>query len=201
MIHPIRLDQDHIYWRPGISGEVKIPGFTEIVTALGVSKPNPYYTEEGRDKGTSLHKWLNILARGKTAKAEPDPRIAGKVKGIEKFLRESGFKYAGGERPLYDPETQTACSPDLWGHLGLWSVVIDAKAGGKLKIHGLQTACQRLALIQNEFRPQKRYGLYLRYNGYRLVEHSDPRDDSMWKLAARCYRDGFNADGVVKYYS
>lgn len=180
----IRLEPiEHIYWL----GNRLIPGYSEICRELGVTKPNPFHTPEGREEGVSLHLWLGFLARGKTPAGPPDPRIAGRVKGIEKFLSDTGFKIVGGETPQYDPLLNYAVTPDLWGHIGNWSWVIEAKRGAKLPGHRLQTIAQLIALGANGFRAQKRGCLYLSDNSYRLVEHTDKNDRVNWAAIVEGY--------------
>lgn len=188
MIHPVRLDADHKYWIPlKAPGEKRVPGYSEICKDLGITKDNPFWTDEGREEGQALHLWLNFLVQGKSAKIEPDPRIAGRVEGIKKFLKDTGFKVAGGEQPLYDPINRFACSPDLWGHIGKAAFVIDAKRGSEMPSHRLQTAAQTIALRANGFRPVKRAALYLRDGDFRLKEHADPMDLARWGIFVNCW--------------
>lgn len=141
---------------------------------------NPFWTDEGRAAGIALHRWLRFLIDGRVSVKKPDPRIADKVAGIYKFIRETGFKPVGGEEPLYDPETGVACMPDMWGYIGPWTWVIDMKAGAKLPAHVLQTACQKIVLKANGFNAQKRGSLYLKNMDYRLEEHGNPQDRLRW---------------------
>ena len=187
MIHPVRRDRKHRYWIPGPSGEVRVPGFTEISTALGIIKPNPNWTLEGSAKGTALHQWLALLASGKSTADIPDPRIATKVQVIRNFVDRSGFKFVGGETPQYDPVTDVAVTPDLWGYIGNWSCVIEAKSGSAEDYHFEQSACQKINLRANGFDAQKRFALYLKKNVYRLVEHADRRDLDRWRRHAYDY--------------
>jgi len=187
MKHPIRIDAKHRYWIPGATKELQVPGFSELCTAMGVTKPNPFHTAEGRDRGISVHKWFHFLASGKVPKALPDERIRGKVEGIKKFLLDTRFMLHAAEEPQYDTENRTACTPDAWGHIGVWPWLIDVKSGGKTKTHALQTACQTLALRANGFQPQKRGALYLKNGGYKLIEHTDRLDLDRWKDIAAGY--------------
>lgn len=182
MIHKVRRDDDHLYWVPAPRGEERRPGYSEICSDLGIVKPNPFYTEEGRAEGVALHSWLNFLVQGKVAKTEPDARIAGRVEGIKKFLFDTKFKLLGGEVPMYDPINRFACTPDLHGVMNKFMFVIDAKRGGKLPSHRLQTAAQFIALRSNGIRIQKRAALYLRDGDYRLEEHTDSMDMARWGI-------------------
>ncbi len=177
MIHPVRLDADHRYWLPDGS---EVPGFSHIVKTLALTPENKFYTAAGREEGVSLHSWLFFLASGRVPSTPPDPRIAGRVDGIRKFLMDTGFKFAGGETPLYEPRRRYACTPDIWGTIGNWTWVIDGKRGGKLTTHALQTAAQKLALRENGFHAQKRGSLYLKDGFYRLDEHHSPDDMTRW---------------------
>lgn len=176
-VERIILDADHHYWL----GKQRVYGFTEIATDLGIIKPNPFHTEFGRDRGTAVHDWLAFIAEGNEPENEPDERIAGYVAAIRKFLAESGFKCVGAEKPLYEPVLRYGVKPDLWGHLGAFSCVIEAKRGAKLPYHFLQTAAQKIALAANGFNAQRRYGLYLSDGDYRLVPHENRADEGNWK--------------------
>lgn len=181
--HTIKLDSQHRYF----AGEDRIPGFTEICKSLGVIEDNNFYTAAGREEGSALSEWALFLAQGMTPSEAPDPRIAGRVAGIVKFMSESGFKFSGGELPLFDPDARFAATPDIWGHIGGVSWVIDVKRGTKQKWHPLQTAAQAIALRANGFKVQKRGNLYLKDGGYRLDEHTDPSDESRWKILVQAY--------------
>ncbi len=182
MIHPVRIDDEHRYFIPGPRGEEQRPGYSEICADLGIVKPNPFYTPEGREEGVALHLWLGHLARGLTAKVKPDPRIAGRVAGIQKFLRDTKFQIVGGETPVYDPINRFACTPDIWGIMNKVLFVIDAKRGAKLSSHRLQSAAQYIGLRSNGVRVQKRAALYLRDEDYRLDEHTDTTDMARWGI-------------------
>lgn len=191
MIHAVRLDKDHCYWIPdgtSESGSRQVPGFSEIVKALGICPENPFYTASGRERGIALHLYLQFMVKGGNP-AAPDPRIADKVEGIRRFIRDTGFKIVGGEEPRYCPASGYACTPDLWGFIGNWSWVIDMKSGAKQPYHALQTAAQLVALKANGFRAQKRGALYLKNKGYRLVEHDNPQDIPVWLNHAHRYHN------------
>ena len=176
-------NENHQYFEEGN----RVPGFTEIVMALGIVKPNPFYTPDGRDQGTALHQWLLFLAQGKEPADLPDERIAGRVEGIRKFLRESDFKFQGGEQPMFDKSIRFCCTPDLWGNMAGARCVIDAKRGAKLKHHALQTAAQKLALASNGIHCRDRYTLYLKDGGYKLEQHTDANDMGRWQAIVAAY--------------
>lgn len=179
----VRLDDQHRYFY----GEKRVPGFTEICQDLGIIKPNAFYTPQGREEGNALHTWLLFLAQGQEASEAPDDRIAGRVEGIRKFLRESSFKFVGGETIQYCAGLGYCCKPDLWGSIGGRTCVIEAKRRAAQKWHPLQTAAQRFALAVNEFSARQRFGLYLKDGDYRLIEHTDTKDEKRWMSIVSAY--------------
>ena len=162
------------------------PGYSEILDSVGFPK-NPFWTEEGKILGTSIHEWLLFLAKGEVADSAPDPRIAGRILGIEKFLREHRFEFVGGEAPLYCQSLGYCVTPDLWGNLDGEPTVIEAKRGAKMIRHKLQTAAQALALDEIGFHAEKRLGLYLQDGSYIPEYHDDEEDFECWKAIVAGY--------------
>lgn len=176
----IRLDENHVYWRTTPGGEVRVYGFSEILRDLGVTQENNFYTEFGRDRGTAIHAWVRFLAEGNEASELPDPRISGYLAQFQKFIQESGFKFKGGEEPVYHPSLVYATTPDLYGDLNGVLTVIDVKGGAKESWHPVQTAAQKLALAAQMVPIVNRYSLYLKEDSYRLVQHTDKADEMRW---------------------
>lgn len=180
----VELDEKtHLYTYEGRP----VPGFSEICKALGIIKPNPFYTADGRAEGNAIHQWLLFLAKGYESNEAPDPRIAGRVEGIRKFLRESAFRFVGGEEPQYCADLGYCGSPDLWGIIDSRTCVLDCKRGAKMKHHALQTAAYRLLLSDNRFNARQRFCLYLRDGDYRLIEHTDDQDEKRWRAIVSAY--------------
>lgn len=182
----IVLDADHKYW----VDTVNKPGFTEIKDAMcGKSKAADFYTPEGRAEGISLHHWFNFLSQGKVPLHKPDRRIAGRVDGIKKFLYESGFVRYGGETPLYCSSLNYCVTPDGWGKIATRYCLVELKRNTVEKTHKLQTAAQKIALAEIDFRADDRYALYLRDGDYSLKLHDDPGDEHRWRAIV----NGFHA--------
>ena len=186
MIHPVRLDENHKYWTPRRDGELQVPGYSEICAAIGVTKPNPHHTEAGRVRGTAVHVWSSHIAQGLPTPYEPEERIKNRVDAFRVFLEHSKFVLVGTEKPRYDPMLNFACSPDLWGNIGLWTYVLDLKTGAKRKTDPLQTAAQTIALGINEFRAQRRGCVYIK-DRHKIDHHNDPDDLTRWQALVRGY--------------
>lgn len=172
----VTCDENHIY---RIDGIIK-RGYSEILDLAGFPK-NPHWTEAGREEGTALSQWLLFLATGGVPESDPDPRIAGRVEGIRKFLSEHRFEFVGGETPLYCPTADICCTPDLWGNLDGVPALIEAKRGAAMKRHRLQTACQFMTLAENDFTPKARFALYLKDGDFSLIPHDDEEDFFCWQ--------------------
>jgi hypothetical protein len=184
----ITLDSEHRYWQDGR----RIPGFSEILVDVGFA-PNPFWTAAGRDEGTALHQWIAFIATSPyPADDEPDPRIAGRVAGFRKFVKEFHFTAAGAEEIQHEPTLGYCCTPDLWGYMptalpGSPRVLVECKRGARAKTHRLQTAAQSLALEARGFAVQERYALYLKDGGYSLERHDDDEDFEHWKAIVYAY--------------
>ena len=176
------LDAQHLYWL----GKENKPGFSEICANIGFPK-NKFWTEDGRAEGQALHQWLLFLAQGNVPAEEPDPRIAGRVRGIQKFFRDHDFEFVGEETPLYCPSMGYCVTPDLWGRLDGVRTVIEAKRGAKMKRYFLQTAAQSMALKENGFDVEARLGLYLKDDGYTPEPHEDDEDFECWAAIVSGY--------------
>ena len=206
MEHKVRRDEDHIYWvsRNG-AAEERRPGFSEICSSMGVGKKDcadcvtnrhhshggAFYTDDDTAQGVALHGWLIFLAQGKTSEKPPEEQIAQRVEGIKKFLHLTGFRLEDGEKPLFCPSTQSCCTPDIWGWIGSKPLVIDAKRGGRMKKHKLQTAAQKITLKENGFIAEGRATLHLTNGDYYLEGHGDIHDEMRWRAIA----SGYHAKG------
>jgi len=74
------------------------PHVTEIIRSnFG---ENPFWTAEGRTKGTYLHKAINLLAQDKLDWSTVDPSIYNKVLAYQKFIAETGLKLLQSEIKL-----------------------------------------------------------------------------------------------------
>lgn len=192
MKYRVRRDTEHKYWVANLDDpkltEFPSPGFSEIIADLGIKDDgHAFYTEDGRNQGNALHGWLLFLAQGQVPESEPEEGIRGRVEGIKKFLAESGFDLVAGEVPQFDPISNFACTPDVWGSMGGTRVVIDCKRANKVGWHPLQTAGQKIALKAGGFDAERRFSLYLKDFGYSLVEHTDKADENRWRAVVSAY--------------
>lgn len=184
---PAQLEFDaerHLYSRGGLP----VPGFSQIREAMGIGNGyKPRNLQDYLDEGTALHSWFLFLCQGQEPDAPPDERIAGRVAGIQKFLRDTQFRFVDGEKPLLCDNPLFATTPDAWGYLGDDACLVELKRSAKAKWHPLQTAAEAMAIAQAGFKVSRRLNLYLRDGNYVLDEHRDREDFSRWRAIVNGY--------------
>ncbi|MBI4395467.1 MAG: hypothetical protein HY548_00130 [Elusimicrobia bacterium] len=125
----------------------KLDSITQILKARGFINEE-YYNEEGRVRGTAVHRACWYYDEGDLYWPELDDRIKGYVLGWEKFRQETGFEPEVIELPLYHPLLNFAGIPDRAGQLGGRRAIVEIKSGGVGAWAALQTGAQELLLRQ-----------------------------------------------------
>jgi len=185
----VTLDDNHIY---RVDGIVK-PGVSQVLDLY--FPPSPYYTEEGRDKGTARHKWYDFLARGNEPEQQPDERIAAEVAGFRKFLVEVKPRHIFGEVALHDPVLDVCGKPDLYCEIQGRLAVVDYKPANAQDRWRIQTAAYQGLLTANGHPVLDRYALRLLPGDYRLDAHKNRIDLACWRSFVAGYKalEAFNA--------
>lgn len=70
----------------------QIPGVTQLLTALNFIKENSWWTEEGRDKGTRLHRACAQINAGTFDWANADLDLLDEIFAYEEWKRRTGFR-------------------------------------------------------------------------------------------------------------
>jgi hypothetical protein len=98
---------------------VRVPSVSEILKVSGMtdySMVPPDVLENARRRGQAVDEWLTALDEGLIDQDhEPDPEIAGYVRGYKRFLRESDFKVEKIQTPMVSREWRFAGTSDRWG--------------------------------------------------------------------------------------
>ncbi len=177
----ITLDKDHIY---RVDGAVK-PSASSLLDLY--FPPAPYYTEEGRDRGTARHEWYHVIAQGLEIENEPDDEIAAEVEGFRKFMREVRPGYIFGERKMFCPSLGFCGTPDLYCTIDGRPSLIDFKPANAADRWKLQTAAYAIMLAENGHPVLSRYALRLLPGDYRMDAHKDPGDLPRFRAMAAGY--------------
>lgn len=187
----ILKEPEHIYRLDG----VPVPG-TSVILDAGCLVDKAWYTPEGRDRGLRVHAAGHFLCEGDLDWDTVLPSDRGYVHGIERFLRESGFRVEANEFLVWSDHYRFATKPDTLGILGGRRVLINWKTGQVNRPTALQLALEKVATnqrildgdcpwvegltkVNDHFFAEGKYALQLFADGrYKLrPEFTDPGDE------------------------
>ena len=187
--YKITLDENHVYAVDGLGHK---PSVSQVLALY--FPPSKFFTEEGRMKGTSRHKWFDALAQGLDIANDPDERIVAEVVGFRKFLSEVKPVYFFGEVALYDDCLEVCGKPDLYCEIQGRPSVVDYKPRNAQGRWVAQIAAYQCLLIANGFPVLDRYILRVLPGDYRLDQYKNPADLTCW----RAFVQGFKALEAMK---
>lgn len=176
----LKLSEDGTHY---IKGPKKYTRLTHLLGSHGIGQCK-YWTERGRDVGTNGHKCCHLLGEGVLDWDSVDAAVEPRVRGYEKFLIEYRVRPIVMEGMYSDDSLGVATTIDLLATISGTSTVclFEIKFGSQLKSHRLQTGLQSVLLNRNGIYPTRHFGLYLKANDYRLVEHVDYADIEKAKI-------------------
>lgn len=181
------LDREaHRYYYNG----KRVAGVTEILSGVGIIDAS-WFTEESRDRGTQVHRAMELLVHGQLDWKTVDERIIGYVQAGEKFLREAGV-IIGDQRSLtehlvYSTFRYGGKVDALLYLFGKSPTVVDWKTG-EPTFGRIQTAAYADPLSEELGLPLERAAVKLSADGtYRLHEYDDADDLDDFLAAARIY--------------
>lgn len=166
-----------------------VGGVSQILQALGLVDPT-WFTPESRDRGTAVHRAVQLLAEGRLDWSSVDPRILGYVQAGDRFLRDAGVPIGEcvTERIVYHPAHRYAGKLDLFAECFGSPAVVDFKSGA-LGHAGLQTAAYEDALRQEiGGAPARRMAVQLREDGtYRKHDYKASSEYLDWFACCRIF--------------
>lgn len=171
---------DHTYR----DAEGEIPSVSAILKCAGYVRDYP--NSSGADRGTKIHQLTEDFDMGITEIRYPE--LEDYLEGYRMFRAQNPCIWKYCEEIVFDPIKRFAGTLDRAGKLNDLDIILDIKSGSREKWHALQLAAYKTALNNVDFRDWKKYCLYLKPNGYDLVEHT-----------AESAEIAFNA-AVVTYY-
>lgn len=161
------------------------PAVTEILKAEGFIDTR-FYSEEGRDRGTAVHKMIAAFLRGGIP-AENPAEYLGYLDAVNELLKDYPMEDIVAEDPLRFTDWGYAGTPDVRAKKGAKKILLDFKTGGPEPWHPLQTAAY--AMLARHGEKDLRFGCYIKDTGkYSLIEHKDPMDFTVWRAAVTIYR-------------
>ena len=165
---------------------VEYPSVTTILKDAGlIDTSQPWYTEWHRDRGTQVHKALELFDQGDLDEESLDPEIRPYVDAWEKFLAESRCGIEQIEVRCWNKAKRYAGTIDRVLKWGPGVTICDIKCGPRAAWHGLQTAAY------GEFihgRVPYRCCVHLSADGkFSVSEHKDRTDYDAWASALYLY--------------
>ena len=153
-----------------VDGRV-IPSVTQILKDIGVIETR-WYTAEGRNRGSTVHEYLELYDRGLLDPNVVEPEYRGYIDAYLDFLACSKVEYEQIEEPVAHPVYKFAGTPDRVGKINDTACVLDIKSGSSVDWHGLQLAGYALALGNGH----DLYALYIKEDGKWTTKTWDARE-------------------------
>lgn len=151
-----------------LEGEV-VPSVTQILDVAGVYKNKRFFTEEGRDRGSKVHKIAEAVFTDQ--EIEIPKAFQGYFEALMDFKSASPIQIKFTEKKLYHPLDGFCGTVDLIGELKASGekALIDIKSGQPDQSTGLQLGGYSILLDRERAEFVKRYALHINKNGkYRL---------------------------------
>ncbi len=169
-----------------------IPGVTDVLKAEGfIDTSNPWYTDWHRDRGHYVHEAIALDVQGELDADTLDPAIEGLVASARRYWSAlPDLRIAAIEEPIHHPVHQYGGTLDLAIAGGHRDSIIDWKAGGPERWHGLQLAAYEEIWWATRGKLCNRFTVHLDADGGtpRCVEHTHPADRGTFLAALACYR-------------
>lgn len=154
-----------------------LPHVTSIIKAAGLMGDMSFVPDGAMEIGTAVHAATHYLDDGDLDMDSLDPKVALRVASYQKFLDEVKPKVIAAELPI---------STDIYGYVGTLdrimvingaTTVLDIKGVMASDWHGVQLAAYQYIASQEHKRYDiRRHNLYLRDDGYKLVERTRKDD-------------------------
>lgn len=155
-----------------------VPSVSQILLDIGLIDTQ-WYTQEGRERGTLVHRAIAVHSRG--AHCIKNPLVDMYIEAFRRFETDCDWQPEIIETPMAC--IHYAGTPDQIGMLNGNMAVIDLKTGGISPAVCLQLVAYA-KLYEQTYEPKKplkRFSLQLTETGrYILDEHRDKKDTYIW---------------------
>lgn len=178
----VTFDPDtHTYSTHG----VKYPSVTQVISAAGLYGDTSHFTEYSRDRGSYVHKAIELSISDELDTDSLDPVIQPYLDAWLRFVSEAGYVSEVCEKVMASEVFRFAGTVDHIGHLNGHYCLLDVKTGAPAPAHAIQTGAYAILLKHPGV---KRFSLYLTDEGkYKLVENKDRQDEQIFKSALALY--------------
>jgi hypothetical protein len=145
-----------------IRGDKIVLSVTQIMKRGGIVDTTGY-TEFSRDRGTAVHKAVNLMALDSLDEASLDDRIKPYLAAFQQFQVVSHFELIASEMIVYSAGYNYAGTLDLYGKINNHPAIIDIKTGSIPSWAGIQLSAYLYAGIECDLvkANSKRFALLL----------------------------------------
>ena len=172
MKETVTIDENHVYHDS--AGRV-VPGVTGIIRACGLMDSFGW-NDYARDRGTAVHRLIELGERGTLDPASVDPVIIPYWDGWIAFKADTGYQSDTLEQLIFHPVYRYAGTLDQTGVMAGRTCVLDLKTGPYQPWWALQTAAYNAVA-----KKQDRYSLHINGDGkWKLHKHENKRDFSVF---------------------
>jgi len=175
---------NHEYFMDG----KEYPSYSKIVKHFGMTPDYERFgNDASRDFGSAVHHLTKLYDTNNLGSY--DPRLQPRLNGYKMFLDHFKPKWKLTETPMISERWGFAGTPDRFGGFMGRNSLIDFKSGSEDPSHGLQTAAYQILVEENlEVPVRRRYSLYILDNNFKLIEHKNPSDKTIFIGLAQAYR-------------
>jgi hypothetical protein len=155
---------------------------TQIIADAGLyGDAARYFTEYAAERGSFVHKAIELYLAGTLDESTVDPAIQGYLDAFVKFIGDTNFYPTHSEQVFYSVTLRVAGRPDLIGPLNNHAAIIDIKTSiTPSPVTGIQLAGYEYLYGTLG----KRFALHLKDDGkYRLHEYTDRNDRAVFLAA------------------
>lgn len=161
-----------------------LPHVTEVIKAAGLMGDMSFVPDGAVELGTAVHAATHYLDDGDLDTKSLDPRVALRLASYQKFLDEMKPVIEVAELPVENHRHGYLGTLDRIVAINRKYGVLDIKGIVACEWHGLQLSAYLQAANElDQWKLEGRWNLYLRDDGYKLVERTRPDD---WPAFVAC---------------
>lgn len=129
-----RFDEaSHTYYIDGC----EVLSVTQVLVEAGIIDTK-WFTVQGRHRGSTVHKCIELLVKGTLDLNSVDPKIEGYLDAYRLFVNDTGFECDEVERRVWSPSGGFAGTLDQLGGIKGGTAIVDTKTGALLRPTGVQ---------------------------------------------------------------
>ena len=152
----------------------KLLNITYILKICGITDDR-FYTEEGKIRGTYVHKCCHFIAENDLNWEKVLPEYLGYVQAYDKYVKDTGWKPDICEKPDYHKTLLYAGTSDQI--LLKPKTILELKTGTMMWWTKLQTALQAMMMFPDDYYNVIRIGLELHEDGTNRLEFFEDDTD------------------------